>query len=68
MSKSYIKTKRDGLACDLIDQLKSIGVVASVGYDSKRGPIALRVLLQHSSDSERVPKTFEGYPVSIVEV
>lgn len=61
MGKSYIRGKWNNLCCDLLEELRGSGIVASVAHDKKR----LTVYCRNHRDIPDVPREYMG---EIVEV
>lgn len=60
MAKPYIFGRHNVACCKLIDELKSLGVAATVGHANAA---KLYVYVKSESDIPRVPATFEGFAI-----
>ena len=58
MGKPYIFGRHNIACCRLVDELKKLGIVATVGHANST---ILYVYCKDPADVERVPKTFDGY-------
>lgn len=63
--ESYIRGRMNISCCDMIDELRSVGIKAAVGH-SVRGAKAILTVVPHGKyDASKVPSSFRDMPVVI---
>ena len=63
--KNYIRGKYANAACDLMDELKQMGIPAAVGYHTPPKKNQLIVVPKNPKDDEQVPAEWRGFKITV---
>lgn len=62
---SYIRGRLNIACCNLLDELRCVGIRAAVGHSGRGAKAVLTIVPHEKIDESKIPKIYDGIPVVV---